>query len=162
MSEVINSLIFDDVTLEDEFRKLISAKISEDAVYDIFGKEINLIPADDTVNKETTLPAITFEIVNPIPYIPTKEDIQIQKYTSFTVEINIYTSGENRKMNNKKLRSVLIALLQSNGSLGTFYNRGLILREDSRLNYEVEKTERRILRFSGVCDNSTNLILSII
>lgn len=161
MSEVINSLIFDDITLEDEFRELISKKISEDDVYNIFGKEIILVPFDETVNKETTLPAITFEIVNPTPYAFTKEDIQIQRHTSFTVEINIYTSGENRKRNNKQLRSVIIALMQSNGSLGTFYNRGLVLKEDSRLNYEVEKTERRVIRFTGVCDNSTNLILSI-
>ena len=161
MSEIINSLIFDDITLEDEFRALISKKIAEDDVYNIFEKEINLVPFDETVSKETTLPAITFEIVDPVPYAPTKEDIQIQRYTSFTVEINIYTSGENRKRNNKQLRNVLVALMQSNGSLGTFYNRGLVLREDSVLSYEVEKTERRVIRFSGVCNNNTNLILSI-
>lgn len=161
MAEVINSLQFDDIEFEDELRKLIEARIAEDDVYDIFNKEVNLIPFDDTVKKETQFPAITISVVNPLPYSATQEDIQIQAHTSFTVELNVYTSGENRKRNNRKLSNILIALLQSNGSVGKYYNRGLVVSEFTELSYDVDKVSRWVIRMRGLCDNRLNLIYSI-
>lgn len=161
MAEVINSLQFDDIQFEDELRELIQERISEDDVYDIFDKEVNLIPFDDTVKKETQFPAITISVINPIPYSQTQEDIQIQPHTSFSVEVNVYTSGENRRRNNRKLSNIIIALLQSNGRLGEYYNRGLVLKECSELSYDVDNVSRWVIRMSGVCDNRLNLIYSI-
>lgn len=158
MRQVINDLYFDDTVVDGELRKLIESRISDDDVYAIFNREINLLALDDKLSTKTTLPAIVLRVVNPVPYDETQEDIQIQRNTRFTVELNVYTGGSNKSLNNMKLCNVLIRLLQSSGTLGEYYCRGLKLQENNEASSLISNTCRRVLRFRGICDNALKLI----
>lgn len=165
MTETINSLYFDDVDFDKAIRRLVKSRLAEDDIDEMFGKEVKLLTLDaqNDITK-AKLPAIYLQVVNPTPYEMTQEDIQIQAHTRFTVEINVYTSGKNQKVNNMKLCNILIRLMQSNGYIGThddYYVRGLKLQENTEVSSLVADTTRRVMRFSGVCDNRTNLIYSI-
>lgn len=165
MAETINSLYFDDVNFDKAIRRLVKSRLAEDDIDEMFGKEVKLLTLDaqNDITK-AKLPAVTLQVVNPTPYEMTQEDIQIQAHTRFTVEINVYTSGKNQKIQNMKLCNILLRLMQSNGYIGAhddYYVRGLKLQENTEVSSLVADTTRRVMRFSGVCDNRTHLIYSI-
>ena len=87
-----------------------------------------------------------------------KDDEQIQRYTPFTVEINVYTSGDSKVLKNKQLCNIIISILQSNGKLPNYYCRGLFLEENTEVNSLLESAYRRVIRMSGLCDNSLKQI----
>lgn len=152
----INSLYFDDITVENEFRNLLKQRLSEDDIFKIFDNEVNFITMDFDGEQEVDLPAITIYVYQNSSF--TKDDEQIQAYSYFTVEINVYTSGDNKVLNNRILCNKIIQLMQSNGPLETYYNRGLKLEDNSEVGSVLDSAYRRVIRMSGICDNKLKLI----
>lgn len=152
----INDLIFNDEEVEDEFRSLLEKRFSEDDIYEMFNREINFIPMDIDLEEDVDLPAVTFYIYQSRSI--NKDDEQIQRYTPFTAEINVYTSGDNKVRLNRQLCNKIISILQSNGPLQTYYCRGLTLEENTEVNSVLESAYRRVIRMSGLCDNKQKLI----
>lgn len=152
----INDLIFNDEEVEDEFRSLLEKRFSEDDIYEMFNREINFIPMDIDLEEDVDLPAVTFYIYQSRSI--NKDDEQIQRYTPFTAEINVYTSGDNKVRLNRQLCNKIIRILQSNGPLQNYYCRGLTLEENTEVNSVLESAYRRVIRMSGLCDNKQKLI----
>lgn len=155
MSE-INDLIFENLDVDSDFRWLLKQRFAEDDVFDLFGSEINLIPLDSDFKTKVDLPAVTLSVFQRKSM--GRDDTQIQTYTPFSVEINVYTSGDSKVAKNMKLCNIIIKILQSNGRLPHYYCRGLELDENTEVNTLLESAYRRVLRFSGLCDNSLKLI----
>lgn len=152
----INDLIFNDIEVEDDFRWLLKQRFLEDDVYELFDREINFVPMDTDLKAEVELPAVTFSLFQEQSI--NRDDEQIQQYTPFTVEIDVYTSGDSKVLKNKKLCNMIISILQSNGQLPNYYCRGLLLEENNEVNSLLESAYRRVLRMSGLCDNKSKTI----
>lgn len=154
--EEINSIIFDDVEVEDDFRWLLKQRFAEDDLYDLFGTEINFVSMDTDLSNKTKLPAVTLSVVQ-LNYL-NKTDIQIQENTQFYVEVNVYTSGDEKVRKNKTLCNEIIKILQSNGQLPNYYCRGLQFGENREVSTLVDSAYRRVIRMNGLCNNKQKLI----
>ena len=152
----INSLIFNDLEVEDDFRWLLKQRFAEDDVYNLYNREINFVPMDSDLKSEVDLPAVTFSLYQNRSI--NEDDEQLQTYTPFNVEINVYTSGDSKVLKNKQLCNIIIAILQSNGHLPNYYCRGLHLDENNEVNTLLDSAYRRVIRMSGLCDNSRKVI----
>ena len=152
----INSLIFNDLEVEDDFRWLLKHRFAEDDVYGLYNRELNFIPMDSDLKSEVELPAVTFSLYQNRSV--NKDDEQIQRYTPFTVELNIYTSGDSKVKKNRELCNIIIKILQSNGPLPNYYCRGLRLEENTEVGSMLDSAYRRVIRMSGLCDNKQKLI----
>ena len=152
----INSLIFNDLEVEDDFRWLLKQRFAEDDVYNLYDREINFVPMDSDLKSEVELPAVTFSLYQNRSI--NEDDEQLQTYTPFNVEINVYTSGDSKVLKNKQLCNIIISILQSNGKLPHYYCRGLFLEENTEVNALLESAYRRVIRMSGLCDNSLKQI----
>jgi len=155
----INSYYFDDITIENEFRSLLKQRFVEDDVYELYDKEINLIPMDVDLKSKVSLPAVTFSIFQGESINP--DDKELQTYIPFTIEVNVYTSGESKVLKNRQLCNIIIQILQSNGPLPSqeYYCRGLRLQENTEVNSLLDSAYRRVIRMSGLCDNNLKLII---
>lgn len=153
---MINDLYFDDITVENEFRTLLKNRFAEDDIYEMYNREINFVTMDFDDKQEVNLPAVTIYVYQNNAF--DKDDEQIQAYSYFTVEINVYTSGDNKVLNNRILCNKIIQLMQSNGHPETYYNRGLKLEDNSEVGSVLDSTYRRVIRMSGICDNKLKLI----
>lgn len=152
----INSQYFDDITIENEFRELLKKRFRENDVFNLYNKEINLLPMDSDLKSKVSLPCVTFSIFQGSAINP--DDVQLQTYIPFTVEINVYTSGDSKVLKNRQLCNIIISILQSNGPLDTYYCRGLRLEENNEVNSLLESAYRRVIRMSGLCDNNLKQI----
>ena len=152
----INSLIFNDLEVEDDFRKLLKLRFAEDDVNELYDREINLIPTDSDFSNKVELPAVTLSVFQGESI--NEDDEELQRYTPFTVELDIYTSGDSKALKNRKLCNLIIRLLQSNGPLQNYYCRGLKLEENREVGTLLDTTYRRTIRMSGICDNEKKLI----
>ena len=152
----INSLIFNDLEVEDDFRWLLKQRFAEDDVYNLYKREINFVPMDTDLTNKTELPAVTLSLFQSQSIYRDTE--QVQGYTPFTVEVNVYTSGDSKVLKNKQICNIIIAILQSNGRLPNYYCRGLQLEENKEANTLLESAYRRVIRMTGTCDNAQKLI----
>ena len=152
----INSLIFNDLEVENDFRWLLKQRFSEDDVNELYDREINFIPIDSDLKAEVELPAVAFSLYQGKSI--NEDDEQLQRYTPFTVEIDVYTSGDSKVLKNRELCNIIIAVLQSNGQMPNYYCRGLHLEQNNEVNTLLDSACRRIIRMSGLCDNRLKLI----
>ena len=152
----INSLMFNDLEVEEEFRWILSQRFAENDVIELFDKEINFIPMDYDSNSDIDLPAVDLFVFQSKSLYP--DDVQLQRETPFTVEIDVYTSGKEKIKLNRQLCNIIIQILQSNGPLQNYYCRGLILEENSEVGTLLDSAYRRIIRMSGLCNNEQKLI----
>ena len=152
----INSLIFNDLEVEDDFRWLLKQRFAEDDVYNLYEREINFVPMDSDLTNKTELPAVTLSLFQSKSIYRDTE--QVQGYTPFTVEVNVYTSGDSKVLKNKKICNIIIAILQSNGRLPNYYCRGLELEENREANTLLDSAYRRVIRMTGICDNAKKII----
>ena len=152
----INSLMFDDIEVENDFRWLLKQRLKEDDLYSLYNNEINFLPMDSDYKQKVDLPAITFNIYQSQSI--NQDDEQIQGYTPFTAEIEVYTSGKNKVINNRKICNALIKIMQSNGPLPNYYCRGLLLEENTEVGTLLDSAYRRVIRMSGLCDNNLKII----
>lgn len=152
----INDLIFNDLEVENDFRSLLNFRFVEDDVLDLFDKEINFITMDADLSNKVDMPAVTLSIFQGESI--NEDDEQLQRYTPFTVEVEVYTSGDSRVLKNRELCNIIIRILQSNGELEHYYCRGLKLQDNREVGTLLDTTYRRVLRFSAICDNKQKLI----
>lgn len=155
MSE-INSLIFNDIEVENDFRWLLSNLFSEEQFYTLFGSEINFVKMDYVEGKKVDLPAVMINIEQND--FRNKDDTEIQRYTGFRVTIDVYTSGKNKILKNKTLCNEIIKIMQSNGQLPHYYCRGLSFDSNREVASFVDDCYRRVIVMSGLCDNKQKLI----
>lgn len=151
----INTLIFESLDVESDFRELLKLRFAEEDLFNLFG-EITLVEMDFNSKTDVNLPAVTIEVEQSGYEL--KDDMEIQNTTSFFVEINVYTSGENKVRLNKYLCNEIIKVLQSNGQLPHYYCRGLKFDENIAMDTVLESAYRRVIRMTGVCDNNLKLI----
>ena len=154
----INSLIFENIDVDEDFRWLLRSRFEEDDVFDLFNGEVNLIPFETDLKQKVDLPAVSLSIFQNGVFNP--DDVQLQNYTPFSIEVNIYTSGKDRVLNNAKLANIIIRLLQSNGQMPRYYCRGLRLEENREVGTFLDNAHRRVIRMSGLCDNARKLIIN--
>lgn len=153
---MINDLYFDDITVEKEFRALLKKRFAEDDIFNMYNREINLVTMDFDEHQDVDLPAVTIYVYQNNAF--EKDDEQIQAYSYITVEINVYTSGDSKVLNNRTLCNKIIQIMQSNGRLDTYYNRGLKLESNSEVGSMLDSAYRRVIRMSGICDNKLKII----
>lgn len=152
----VNSLFFNDIEVENDFRTLLKQRFAQDDVYKLYKREVNFVPMDTDLKNKIELPAVTFYVFPEEPI--NADDEQIQGYTPFTVEINVYTSGDSKVLKNRQLCNIIIGILQSRGPLKNYYCRGLKLEENNEANTPLESAYRRVIRMSGLCDNDRKVI----
>lgn len=152
----INSLIFENLDVDEDFRWLLKSRFAEDDVFELFNQEVNLVPIESDLRQKVNLPAVTLSIFQNGILSP--DDVELQTYTTFSVEVNIYTSGKNKVVGNAKLANIIISILQSSGQLPHYYCRGLKLEENTEVGTLLDNAYRRVIRMSGICDNSRKLI----
>ena len=148
--------MFDNITIEQDFRWLLKQRLKEDDIFNLYKREINLITMDYDLKNKIELPAVDITVFQSRSINP--DDIQLQAYTPFTVEINVYTSGKNKVLNNKTIGNAIISVMQSNGQLPHFYCRGLMLEENRAVGTLTDSAYRTVIRLSGLCDNRLKLI----
>lgn len=154
-----NSLFLDIELLENNFRDLIKSNIKTKESIDFFG-ELYLIPMDSDLNSKSRFPSIYIEVSKNGPYTPAQEDIEVEPYSRFSVTVETYTTGSNRKSKNLRLARFITYILQSRQQLNDYYSRGLRLDQEQELSSFVDGVNRRVLRFSGIVSNASNLILN--
>ena len=153
----INNLIFNDLEVENDFRLLLKKRFAEDDVYNLYDREINFIPMDSDLSNKVELPAVAFSIFQQQSI--NRDTEQFQRYTPFTVEINVYTSGDSKVLKNRQLCNIIISILQASGRLPNYYCRGLMLEDNTEMNTLLDSAYRRVIRMSGICDNSQKIII---
>lgn len=154
--EEINSLMFDNITVEQDFRWLLKQRFKENDIFNLYKREINLITMDYDLKNKIELPAVDITVFQSRSINP--DDTQLQAFTPFTVELNVYTSGKNKVLNNKTIGNAIISVMQSNGQLPHFYCRGLMLEENRAVGTLTDSAYRTVIRLSGLCDNRLKLI----
>ena len=152
----INSLIFNDIEVENDFRWLLKQRLKEDDLYSLYNNEINFLPMDSDFKQKVDLPAVTITVFQSEALNP--DDVEYQTNIPFTVEIEVYTSGKKKVLNNKIICNAIIQILQSNGQLPHYYCRGLWLEENREQGTLLDSACRRVVRMSGLCDNNLKLI----
>ena len=148
--------MFDNITVEQDFRWLLKQRLKEDDIFNLYKREINLITMDYDLKNKIELPAVDITVFQSRSI--NSDDVQIQAYTPFTVEVNVYTSGKNKVLNNKTIGNAIISVMQSNGQLPHFYCRGLMLEENRAVGTLTDSAYRTVIRLSGLCDNRLKLI----
>lgn len=157
---VINSLYLDSEMLEDDFRNALKKAFRNKDVINYFGSEIYLIPMNVDFTPTTKLPAVFIEVEKNGTYINAQEDIQVEPFSRFTVNVETYTNGDDKRRKNIKLAQLVENVLQSNQQLDNFYNRGLRLEQDRELSSIIDGVNRRMIRLTGLSDNEKKLILN--
>ena len=152
----INSFIFDDITIENDFRWLLKQRLKEDDLYSLYNNEINFIPMDSDYKQKIDLPAVSLTVFQGMAIRP--DDVQLQTNIPFSVEIEVCTSGKKKVLNNKIICNAIIQIMQSNGQLPNYYCRGLMLEENREVGTLLDSAYRRVIRMSGLCDNNLKLI----
>jgi len=154
----INSLIFENLDVDDDFRWLLKQRLAEDDVYNMFDTEVNIVSRETDLKQKTSLPAVTLSVFQSQSILP--DDEQLQAYTPFTVEINVYTTGKGRVDKCIKLCNIIIKILQSSGQLPHYYCRGLRLESNNEVGTFLNDAERRVIRMSGLCYNNQKIIIN--
>jgi hypothetical protein len=154
----INSLIFENLDVDNDFRWLLKKRFTEDDVYDLFDSEVNIVSRETDMKEKTSLPAVTLSVYQAASIQP--DDEQLQAYTPFTLEVNVYTSGRGRVDKCIKLCNIIIKILQSNGTLPHYYCRGLTLESNNEVGTFLNNAYRRVIRMSGLCYNNQKIIIN--
>lgn len=157
----INDLQFNIDTFELDIRETLRKYLRQDSVVDYFGSEIYIVPMEVDLVDKSKLPAVEIFITDDGAVREAQEDTQIQYMNDFTVEINTYTTGQDKRQKNIKLANFIVDILQSSQKLNHYYCRGLRLNQHRELSSITEGVNRRIIRMSGRCDNNQKLIYSI-
>ena len=154
-----NDLYFDAQMLENDLRSIIKKNLRLTSAIEQFG-EVHLIPQDSDLNSKTLFPAVWISVSHNGPYTPAQEDTEVEPYSRFNVTVETYTTGSNRRSLNMKLAQFMIYILQTRQQLTNYYNRGLKIDQHRELSSFVDGANRRMIRFSGVVDNASKLILN--
>lgn len=157
----LNDLQFNIDTLELDIRETLRKYLRKDEVTDYFGSEVYIVPMEVDLVDKSKLPAIEITVSDEGAVRNAQEDTQIQYMNDFMVEINTYTTGEDKRQKNIKLANFVVDILQTSQNLSHFYNRGLRITQHRELSSITEGVNRRIIRLSGRCDNNQKLIYSI-
>lgn len=157
---VINSLYLDSEMLEDDLRNALKKAFRNKDIINYFGSEIYLIPMNVDFTPTTKLPAVFIEVEKSGTYTNAQEDIQVEPFSRFTVNVETYTNGDDKRRKNIKLAQLVESVLQSNQQLDNFYNRGLRLEQDRELSSIIDGVNRRMIRLTGLSDNEKKLILN--
>ena len=101
----MNELIFDDITLVGDLRRAFEGLFKTESMLTVAPNGIHLLPYDyNNTDPLPEFPAVSIEIISPMVYEPASDNAEIQGYTDFSVEINVYTSGDDRKLTTIALR----------------------------------------------------------
>lgn len=148
--ESLNTVVFDELSLRETIKEFLNSLFTSEECYSIFNSDIDLKPLDSEVRSDSYFPCVTLFVYNQGADTRTSDSLQIQNRTKFTVEINTYTSGNEKKMNNIKFAKIIEQKMQNKF--------GLHFLQNEEVNSEVDAVSRRQLRATNVIDNVTGII----
>lgn len=158
--ECKNTLYFDELDFYSDLRSLLEEFFANDDIFNIFGKEVKVASIDtDTISAVMT-PTVAIDVTSS-PYTPTSDSLELQNHSNVYVDINIYTSGEQKNTNNKKLRNLLVAFLQKNMKIGKYYSEGLLVDYNDFTLSVVTGVSRGLIRFTMLCDNANKYLFRL-
>lgn len=145
-----NTLVFDELALDERIRDILTTLLLSDECYNIFNADVDLKPLDSDVRPNSYFPCVVLSIFNEGCDDRTSNNLQIQNRTRFTVQIDTFTSGATKKSDNIKLAKLIEQTLQ--------HDLGLKFLQNEPINSEVDFVSRRQLRATNVIDNATGII----
>lgn len=145
-----NTLVFDEISLDNKIREILTNLLLSDECYSIFNSDVELNPLDSDVRPDSYFPCVSLAIFDNGADTTTSDSLQIQNRTKFTIEINAYTSGATKRTDNIKLSKLIEQKLQS--------ELGLRFLQNQEINSEVDAVSRRLLRATNIIDNTTGII----
>lgn len=152
-----NSLIFDELDFHDSLASCLKLFLQRDEIFEMFDKEVKIASIDtDTISSVMT-PTISIDVTSS-PYTETSDSWELQNHSNVYVDINIYTSGNDKNRNNKKLRNLLVAYLQKNIKIGDYWSEGLLVDYNDFTLSVVEGISRGLIRFNMLCDNANKYL----
>lgn len=154
----INNLYLDLQLIEDDIREALGKFLRSKNFRDLFKKEVYIIAEDTDLNEQTKTPAVQIELTNDGIYDRAQEDINIQVYSHITLAINVYTSGELKVSDNKRLTSIITRFLQLNQKLTNYYSYGFKIMQERAVSSLLDDTDRRLVRFRALVDNDKKKI----
>ena len=106
----LNDLQFNIDTLELDIRETLRKYLRKDEVTDYFGSEVYIVPMEVDLVDKSKLPAIEITVSDEGAVRNAQEDTQIQYMNDFMVEINTYTTGEDKRQKNIKVYNVCVTM----------------------------------------------------
>lgn len=148
-----NSVTFDELDTLKAIQDLIKETFKTTTWYNLFDKK-DLTLAKNSYGKQPTFPCFYVEIMNPIPYAATNN--QMENYTVFDFEINHYNKETKAKdkctigiMINKKIKETLQL------------NYGFSIESNMQTPSQDETLYRRTIRGRAVINNITNTLYRV-
>lgn len=145
-----NTLVFDELALDERIRDILTTLLLSDECYNIFNADVDLKPLDSDIRPDSYFPCVRLSIFNQGIDTTTSDNLQIQNRTRFTVQIDTFTSGATKKFDNIKLAKLIEQTLQ--------HDLGLRFLQNEEINSEVDFVSRRQLRATNVIDNAKGII----
>ena len=145
-----NTLVFDELALDERIRDILTTLLLSDECYDIFNADVDLKPLDSDIRPDSYFPCVRLSIFDDGCDDTTSDNLQIQNRTRITVQIDTFTSGVTKKSDNIKLAKLIEQTLQ--------HELGLKFLQNREVNSEVDFVSRRLLRATNVIDNAKGII----
>lgn len=152
-----NTLYFDELDFHDALAGSLKMLLQNDEVFDMFDKEVKIASIDTETISSVMTPTISIDVTSS-PYTETSDSLELQNHSNVYVDINIYTSGNEKNRNNKKLRNLLVAYLQKNMQIGDYWSEGLLVDYNDFTLSVVEGISRGLIRFNMICDNANKYL----
>jgi hypothetical protein len=152
-----NRLYFDELDFYENICKTLKTFFRTDEIFGIFKKEVRIASMDTDTISATMTPTISVDITSS-PYTETSDSLELQNHSRVYIDINIYTSGKEKNLNNKKLRNLLVAYLQKNMAIGDYYSEGLLVDYNDFTLSMVDGISRGLVRFTMICDNANKYL----
>ena len=152
-----NTLYFDELDFYNNLRETLVSFFANDEIFDMFEKEVKIASIDtDTISAIMT-PTVSIDVTSE-PYTLSSDSLELQNHSRVDIDINVYTSGELKNTNNKKLRNLLVAFLQKNMAIGDYFSEGCLVEYNDFTLQIVTGVTRGLIRFSMICDNANKYL----
>lgn len=145
----MNSLFFDDYWVSNKTREILEEVCKEDGIRNAFTNGIEVLPYKRNSLSIEETPCIWFDIVSNNPYEDTITDNEIEEYSLFSIQIEIYVSENENYSNVIYLKNRIKQTLQNN-----FNMRFTVDREATSY---VDKVKRRLLTGRSLIDNTNKI-----
>ena len=154
----MDRLFFDDEKIYDGFSKRLKDRLDEYTLWND-SEDITVLSPDDVDFSQTSFPCVTFELFGQRTEPIATDYEEIEYYSYFSVEVDIYTTNANKYRNALAISNEIVKLFQEKMVVGGYYSRGLIVEQKERVMSPNDELCRFIVRMSGKADNRNKLIL---
>ena len=153
-----NRIFFDDEKVFESFFNKLKKRL-DDFSLDQGIDDIFLLSPDDVDFFEPQFPCVSLEVCDPTTMVGASDYEEIEYYTLFAVELNVYTVNANKYKLGLAISNEIVRFFQEKMVVGGYYSRGLLLNTKTRTMSPNEELCRFVIRLSGKADNRNKLIL---